>query len=149
MGSSVYLFNQSKKVVKCQKYHCIFLAICLAALVTSGVALKCIQCSGSNGLCGEDEEGTSGVCPSNTIACVKGQCETLLFRYCGVPALEPTENSIDIMFDTKLDECRDDSYNGEDCTVCACDTDDCNGASMTQISTIGFIGVVLLSFLNQ
>merc|ERR1712205_246698 len=94
------------------KVSLLFLAICLAALVTSGVALRCIQCSGSNGLCGEDEEGTSGVCPSNTIACVKGQCETLLFRYCGVPALETIgETSIDTTFDTKLDECRDDSYN--------------------------------------
>ena len=41
------------------------------------------------------------------------------------------------------------SIGGVDCTVCACDTDDCNGASMTQISTVGFISVLLLSFMNQ
>ena len=38
---------------------------------------------------------------------------------------------------------------GHDCTVCACDTDDCNGAAMTQISIIGLISVVLLTFMNQ
>ena len=43
-----------------------------------------------------------------------------------------------------------------DCTVCGCETDDCNqgndwtgGATMTQISTVGIISIILLSFLNQ
>ena len=35
------------------------------------------------------------------------------------------------------------------CTMCTCDTDDCNGASMSQISTVGCIAVLLLSFMNQ
>ena len=43
---------------------------------------------------------------------------------------------------------------GVDCTLCKCDTDDCNGvdnngASMSQISIVGFIAVLLLSFMNQ
>ena len=37
---------------------------------------------------------------------------------------------------------------GYDYTICACDTDNCNGATMTQISTVGIIAVIILSFLN-
>ena len=43
-----------------------------------------------------------------------------------------------------------------DCTVCGCDTDNCNqgndwsgGATMTQISMVGIIAIILLSFLDQ
>ena len=48
-----------------------------------------------------------------------------------------------------VNECCNYEEDGADCTVCSCDTDDCNGASMTQISTLCFIAVVLLSFMSQ
>ena len=48
-----------------------------------------------------------------------------------------------------VNECCNYEEDGAACTVCSCDTDDCNGASMTQISTLPFIAVVLLSFMSQ
>ena len=42
--------------------------------------------SGINGVCGENEEGTSRTCPDNTVACAKSECingdETMIIRAC-------------------------------------------------------------------
>ena len=37
---------------------------------------------------------------------------------------------------------------GYDYTICACDTDNCNGATMAKISTLGIIAVIISSFLD-
>merc|ERR1711971_1172067 len=142
-------FQSELESCKMSKVSLLFLTICLAAVFTTGFALDCMVCDGTSGgilgVCGENEEGTSRTCPDNTIVCAKSECEkdgeTMIMRLCaGDQKIEATP---------KTSECQDGiDLLGWDCTVCGCDTDNCNGATMTQMSTLVIVVVTLLSFLN-
>merc|ERR1711971_54786 len=162
MGSSVSAFKMSK-------VSSVFVSICLAALFTSGFALDCIQCNGTSieNMCGKDEEGISTTCGSTAISCGFGNCttpegETMIMRFCNYPIPPPKTETA-----PKATVCQDVPILDYNCTICACDTDNCNGATppttpptttaatttngatMNQILTVGIIAVTLLSFLNQ
>merc|ERR1711997_769691 len=129
MGSSVTVFKMSKVSI-------LFVFISLAALFTSGFALDCIQCNGTSieNVCGKDEEGISTTCLSTAIGCGYSNCtspdgETMIMRFCNYDKPDAIP---------KTNECQDHvPILDYDCTICACDTDNCNGATMTQISTVG------------
>merc|ERR1711971_1048503 len=163
MGSSVSAFKMSK-------VSGVFVSICLAALFTSGFALDCIQCNGTSieNECAKDEEGISTTCDSTAISCGFGNCttpdsETIIMKYCAYPIPPPKTETA-----PKAYVCQDmEILPGYNCTICACDTDNCNsgkittppptttaatttnGATINQIFTVGIIAVTLLSFLNQ
>ena len=115
--------------------------------------MNCIQCNGtsteSTGICEKDEAGVSTTCLSTATTCAYSNCatpdgETMIIRACGddePPSKTETAPNFYV--------CQDYPILDYNCTVCACDTDNCNGATMNQISTVGIIAVTLLSFLNQ
>merc|ERR1712008_57447 len=126
--------------------------ISLAASVTTGVTISCIQCrseipdtGGILGLC-EGEEGTSVECPLGV--CTKAEFSLgggpiSIVRHCGAPetgnSLTGNETAVEL---------------DPDFMICVCNSNDCNGgdpngASTTQISIMVFIVVILLSSMNQ
>merc|ERR1712107_32138 len=132
MGSHILIsLGYCFDIYKMIKLFLILLPLSLLALTNSGFALKCMQCdgwfNGEHALCGENDEGHSTTCPDNSV-CAKASCEvnstlTTTLRSCADKegAISGCQSGVDV-------------GDGVSCTICACDTDNCNGATLTSIS---------------
>merc|ERR1711997_309068 len=134
----IILFSkqETSKKKKMSRVSLFLVLVCFTAWFSSGSAIDCLVCTGGSfeTQCGENESGTSQTCQEEGAKCGKAECEingqTVISRGCA-PA------------DTE-DGCKTD----DDCTACACNSDNCNYATKAEISAISVLAVIFVSMLT-
>merc|ERR1711935_266819 len=145
MGSIILSFKRdSSEEKKMSRKSFTFVLICLTALFTSGLALKCMACTDLSIPCEENQNGTSIECPSGQV-CARLEC--------AFPGVGNTTNKGCAPPLDSGNACAEREMGDATCLACTCETENCNWdtinyATKAQISTITITAVIFLYILS-
>merc|ERR1711971_427521 len=128
MGSIIVSFKRdSYEEKKMSRKSFTFVLICLTALFTSGMALKCMDCTqGLAPICEENENGTSTECPFGQV-CGRAECEWPGVGNTIQKGCAPPLGSGNACVDMENEEFS--------CHLCTCETENCNWDTINYATT--------------